>query len=59
MPKADIEVESRSGNVRCGNIKKARITTTSGSINIENAEEAELIASSRNHYSKRYIKSEQ
>jgi len=58
LPEANIEVESHSGNVRCGNIKNAKITTISGGINIQDAEEAELRATSRNYYSRRCTKSE-
>lgn len=48
LPNGNIDVESRSGNVRCGNVKNAKIITTSGNINIENAEEARLEATSGN-----------
>lgn len=49
LENTNIQIESRSGNVKCGNINTANIQASSGCIQIENAKEATLKANSRKH----------
>lgn len=48
LEKANIQVESSSGNVKCGSMKNGKIRTTSGNILVGNANEIDLQASSGN-----------
>ena len=47
LENANIQVESRSGNIKCGNVNTANMQASSGNIQIRNAKEANLKASSR------------
>lgn len=49
LENANVQIESRSGNVKCGNINTANIQASSGCIQIGNVKEAELKASSRKY----------
>lgn len=54
LPNSNIQIESHSGNVRCGTMNNVEIKTTSGGIKLGNANKANLTASSRKYYSRRY-----